>query len=158
MYYKFYLLLIVVNHCKMFWKPIYLDKFLLMFFFKIYQNLIERYFKRYLTSECSSLFIAYCLLVWSSIVSKFKMQCSIALHRYSSPSFIHLHTGKNKKNTAMITMIKFFFPDLTTDIDLTSIDGVDQTQMLLNNGESARSKIILNIYDLERPSTIYGIV
>uniref|UniRef100_K1PVK7 Arylsulfatase B n=1 Tax=Magallana gigas TaxID=29159 RepID=K1PVK7_MAGGI len=48
--------------------------------------------------------------------------------------------------------------DLTTDIDLTSIDGVDQTQMLLNNGESARSKIILNIYDLERPSTIYGIV
>lgn len=86
------------------------------------------------------------------------MQCSIALHRYSSPSFIHLHNGKNKKNTAMITMIKFFFPDLTTDIDLTSIDGVDQTQMLLNNGESARSKIILNIYDLERPSTIYGIV
>lgn len=97
MYYKFYLLLIVVNHCKMFWKPIYLDKFLFMFFFKIYQNLIERYFKRYLTSECSSLFIAYCLWVWSSIVSKFKMQCSIALHRYSSPSFIHLHTGKNKK-------------------------------------------------------------
>lgn len=105
MYYWFYLLLIVVNHCKMFWKPIYLDKFLLMFFFKIYQNLIERYFKRYLTSECSSLFIAYCLLVWSSIVSKFKMQFSIAMHRYSSPSFIHLHTGKNKKNTAMITMI-----------------------------------------------------
>lgn len=85
MYYKFYLLLIVVNHCKMFWKPIYLDKFLFMFFFK--------FIKTWLNGTLNDI----CLLVWSSIVSKFKMQFSIALHRYSSPSFIHLHTGKNKK-------------------------------------------------------------
>lgn len=93
MYYWFYLLLIVVNHCKMFWKPIYLDKFLFMFFFK--------FIKTWLNGTLNDI----CLLVWSSIVSKFKMQFSIALHRYSSPSFIHLHTGKNKKTTAMITMI-----------------------------------------------------
>lgn len=85
MYYKFYLLLIVVNHCKMFWKPIYLDKFLFMFFLK--------FIKTWLNGTLNDI----CLLVWSSIVSKFKMQFSIALHRYSSPSFIHLHTGKNKK-------------------------------------------------------------
>lgn len=85
MYYWFYLLLIVVNHCKMFWKPIYLDKFLFMFFFK--------FIKTWLNGTLNDI----CLLVWSSIVSKFKMQFSIALHRYSSPSFIHLHTGKNKK-------------------------------------------------------------
>lgn len=85
MYYWFYLLLIVVNHCKMFWKPIYLDKFLFMFFLK--------FIKTWLNGTLNDI----CLLVWSSIVSKFKMQFSIALHRYSSPSFIHLHTGKNKK-------------------------------------------------------------
>lgn len=85
MYYWFYLLLIVVNHCKMFWKPIYLDKFLFMFFFK--------FIKTWLNGTLNDI----CLLVWSSIVSKFKMQFSIALHRYSSPSFIHLHNGKNKK-------------------------------------------------------------
>lgn len=87
MYYWFYLLLIVVNHCKMFWKPIYLDKFLFMFFFK--------FIKTWLNGTLNDI----CLLVWSSIVSKFKMQFSIALHRYSSPSFIHLHNGKNKKKT-----------------------------------------------------------
>lgn len=85
MYYWFYLLLIVVNHCKMFWKPIYLDKFLFMFFFK--------FIKTWLNGTLNDI----CLLVWSSIVSKFKMQFSIALHRYSPPSFIHLHNGKNKK-------------------------------------------------------------
>lgn len=69
----------------MFWKPIYLDKFLFMFFFK--------FIKTWLNGTLNDI----CLLVWSSIVSKFKMQFSIALHRYSSPSFIHLHTGKNKK-------------------------------------------------------------
>lgn len=85
MYYWFYLLLIVVNHCEMFWKPIYLDKFLFMFYLK--------FIKTWLNGTLNDI----CLLVWSSIVSKFKMQFSIALHRYSSPSFIHLHNGKNKK-------------------------------------------------------------
>ncbi|XP_022328529.1 arylsulfatase I-like [Crassostrea virginica] len=48
--------------------------------------------------------------------------------------------------------------DLTSDNDLISIDGVDQTQMLLNGGDSARSKIVLNIDDFERSSTIYGVI
>lgn len=93
MYYWFYLLLIVVNHCKMFWKPIYLDKFLFMFFFK--------FIKTWLNGTLNDI----CLLVWSSIVSKFKMQFSIALHRYSSPSFIHLHNGKNKKTQQWLSWL-----------------------------------------------------
>ncbi|XP_062601834.1 arylsulfatase I-like [Saccostrea cucullata] len=48
--------------------------------------------------------------------------------------------------------------DLASDSDLVDIDGVDQTQMLLNNGASARSKIIINIDDLETRSAIFGII